>query len=58
MKELLETLQAWPDVDLEALRSRPEWAQARQWGWVMESGELTGTGWAHVGELPRGIVSE
>jgi hypothetical protein len=32
--------------------------QARAWGWVMESGELTGTVLAHVRELPRGIVSE
>lgn len=58
MAELLEALRAWLDVDVEALRSRPEWAQAREWGWAMESGELTGTGLAHVGELPRGIVSE
>ena len=58
MAELLEALQAGPDVDLEALRSRPEWEQARKWGWAMQSGELTGTGLAHAGELPRGIVSE
>lgn len=44
MAELLEALEAWPDVDLEALRERPEWSQAREWGWVMESGERTGTG--------------
>ena len=34
----------------------PEWERARTWGWVMESGELTGTGWAHIRELPRGIL--
>lgn len=58
MRQLLEALAEWPDVDTEDLRRRPEWAQARAWGWVMESGELTGTGLAHAGELPRGIVSE
>ena len=35
---------------------RPEWKQAQAWGWIMESGELTGTGLAHVKELPGGIV--
>jgi hypothetical protein len=58
MLELLEALTAWPDVDTEDLRRRPEWGQALAWGWVMASGELTGTGLAHVRELPRGIVSE
>ena len=58
MRQLLETLANWPDVDVEELRQRPEWGQARVWGWVMESGELTGTGLAHVKELPGGIVIE
>ncbi len=58
MRELLEALTVWPDVDTEGLRRRPEWDQARSWGWVMESDELTGTGLAHVRELPRGLVSE
>jgi hypothetical protein len=58
MLELLEALQSWPDVDTEDLRQRPEWEQARAWGWVMESGELTGTGLAHVHELSGGIVVE
>ena len=58
MAELLEALQAWPDVDVEVLRGRPEWEQAREWGSAMESGELTGTGLAYSGELPRRIVSE
>ncbi len=58
MRQLLEALDAWPDVDTEDLRRRPEWAQARTWGWVMESGELTGTGSAHSHDLPRGIVSD
>ncbi len=58
MRQLLEALAAWPDVDIEDLRRRPEWTQARAWGWVMESGELTGAGLRHVRELPRGIVSE
>jgi hypothetical protein len=54
MRQLLGALTAWPDVDTKALRRRPEWDQARAWGSVMESGELTGTGSAHVRELPRG----
>jgi hypothetical protein len=58
MRELLEALDDWPDVDTEPLRDRPEWDQARSWGWVMESGELTGTGWGHVHELPCGLVAE
>lgn len=58
MRRLLEDLTAWPYVDIEDLRRRAEWAEARAWGWVMESGELTGTGLAHRQELPRGIVSD
>jgi hypothetical protein len=58
MRELLEALADWPNVDTRPLRDRPEWEQARTWGWVMESGELTGTGLAHVKELPGGIVHE
>lgn len=58
MTELLEALRAWPDVDTERLRERPEWDQARAWGWVMESGALTGSGLRHVVELPRGILSD
>ena len=58
LRDLLEALTAWPEVDAEDLPRRPEWEQARAWGWVMESGELTGTGLAHVKELPGGIVSE
>lgn len=58
MRQLLEALDAWPDVDTEDLRSRPEWVQARAWGWVMESGEVTGTGLGHVRELPLGIMIE
>ena len=58
MRQLLETLADWPDADTEPLRHRPEWEQARPWGWVMESGELTGTGLAHVKELPGGLVRD
>jgi hypothetical protein len=58
MADLLDRLRAYADVDLEELRRWPEWPQARAWGWVMESGELTGLGFAHVHELPRGIVVE
>jgi hypothetical protein len=58
MAELLEALRSWPDVEVERLRERPEWAEARAWGWIMESGELTGTGLAHAQELPRGMVKD
>lgn len=56
MRQLFEALTAWPDADTEDLRRRPEWDQARAWGWVMDSGELTGTDLGHVRDLPGGIV--
>ena len=58
MADLLDRLAVWPDVDTAELRTRPEWDQAQAWGWIMESGELTGTGLAHVMELPGGIVKD
>jgi hypothetical protein len=58
MRTLLDTLRSWPDVDVDPLRQTPEWEQARAWGWVMESGELTGSGLAHVGGLPGGLVKD
>lgn len=58
MLELLEALTAWPDAKTDDLRSRPEWEQARAWGWIMESGELTGTGLGYVKELPGGLVRD
>lgn len=58
MRELLEALTTWPEVDTDDLRRRPAWDQARAWGWIMESGALTGTGLAHARELPQGIISE
>jgi hypothetical protein len=57
MRELLEACAEWPDVDVDQLQG-PETEQARAWGWVMASGELTGTGWAHVKELPGGLVRD
>ena len=57
MRQLLDALTAWPKVDTEDLRQRPEWDQARTWGWIMGSGELTGQGMRHRHELPRGIVT-
>jgi len=50
MARLLTALKAWPispDL-LQELRAMPEWDQARAWGWIMETGELTGTGWRHT----------
>lgn len=58
MLELLETLAGWPDVDIDQLHTGPEWAQARAWGWIMTSGELTGSGWRHLNPQPRGIVAD
>jgi hypothetical protein len=58
MFELLETLADWPNIDTQLLRGRPEWGQARTWGWIMDSGELTGTGLAHVKELPGVLVRD
>jgi hypothetical protein len=58
MADLLDRLAEWPDVDTTELRARPEWRQARAWGWIMESGELTGQGWRHHHELPGGLVGD
>jgi hypothetical protein len=46
MAILLHHLTSWPlsDEDISRLRCTPDWLQARAWGWVMESGELTGIG--------------
>jgi len=59
MSYLLDALRSWPfapDV-LGQLRAMPEWEQARSWGWVMESEELTCTGLRHAGrESPQGRI--
>jgi len=58
MSYLLDALRSWP-VSLEVLaqlRYMPEWDQARAWGWVMASGELTGSGSRHAGDSPVGII--
>jgi hypothetical protein len=45
------------DEPPDQYRDTPEWKNARAWGWVMESGELTGIGSRHIpGERPRGIL--
>lgn len=58
MSWLLAALRSWQvDPELpEELRATQEWEQARAWGWIMESGALTGTGARHAGEQPRGIL--
>jgi hypothetical protein len=58
MEWLLSALRSWPVGHelLEELRRLPEWDQAFRWGWVMSSGELTGSGWRHAGGLPGGIL--
>lgn len=45
-----------PEVTTQ-IKESPEWEQARSWGWVMESGELTGSGSRHAeGHSPQGII--
>ena len=58
MAILLHHLTRWPlpDEDLARLRRTPEWIQARKWGWVMESGELTGIGSRRAGPISDGIL--
>jgi len=59
MHWLLDALRSWPVCPgvLAQIKGSPEWEQARSWGWVMESGELTGSGSRHAGgDSPRGIV--
>jgi hypothetical protein len=46
-----------PDV-FERLNTMPEWEQARNWGWILRTGELTGMGASHAGQLPKGIVKD
>jgi hypothetical protein len=58
MKTLLGALRGWPDVDTDRLSRSPEWEVALTWGWVMRSGELTGMGYRHVHEIPRGILND
>jgi hypothetical protein len=60
MAELLTRLAVYPlpEEDLKRLRRTPEWLQAKAWGWVMQSGELTGTGSRHAGDLTKGILPE
>ena len=57
---LLETCSSWPvgPEDLDELQAMPEWEQAREWGWIMRTGRLTGTGSRHVGAILGGIVHE
>ena len=59
MARLLTALKAWPispDL-LQELRAMSEWEQARTWGWIMSSGELTGTGSRHAGDMLKGILT-
>jgi hypothetical protein len=60
MAHLLEACRYWPlpaDV-VDQLQAMPEWEEARTWGWVMDSGRLTGTGARHAGGLSKGIVHD
>jgi hypothetical protein len=61
MSYLLEALRGYPisppDV-LDQLRAIAEWEQALAWGWIMPTGELTGTGSRHAGGLAKGIARD
>jgi hypothetical protein len=60
MQFLLDTLRGWPvsrEV-LDEIQAMPEWDQARAWGWIMRTGELTGTGHRHAGPISKGIVHD
>jgi hypothetical protein len=59
MAELLEAMRAWPVPDevLEYWRDSETWLTAIEWGWMMESGALTGMGLRHADpNPPRGIL--
>jgi hypothetical protein len=60
MRYLLDALRCWPvgPEVLDRIKATAEWDQARAWGWVMESGELTGTGLRHAGQPPKGITRD
>jgi hypothetical protein len=54
----LDAMRSWPVCPevLEQVRATPEWAEARAWGWVMETGELTGIGSRHAWGAGEGIL--
>jgi hypothetical protein len=56
MAAMLEALAH--DEPADPFRDTPEWKNARAWGWVMESGELTGIGHRHAGPISKGIVHD
>ena len=60
MAYLLEACRTWPISPevLDKLLAMPEWEQAQAWGWIMQTGRLTGTGARHAGGLSKGIVHD
>ncbi len=60
MRWLLETLKDYPLTveQIDRLRGTPEWAEATAWGWIMGTGELSGTGLRHAGSLKKGILPD
>jgi hypothetical protein len=60
MAYLLKVCRSWPLVPevLEQFQGTPEWDEARAWGWIMQTGRLTGMGARHAGPLPKGIVHD
>lgn len=58
MEWLLTALRSYPVPHhvLEGLQATPEWSEALAWGWIMETGELTGRGAGMRGRLdPKGL---
>jgi hypothetical protein len=55
MAWLLETLRDFPLTaeQVGRLRGTPEWSDAADWGWVTESGEISGAGLSCVRERGR-----
>ena len=58
MAYLLEACRSWPTSPeiLDQLQGMSEWEEARAWGWIMQTGRLTGMGASHAGKSPRGIL--
>lgn len=53
-------LGSWPVATevQEELRAMPEREQAREWGRIMRTGELTGIGSRHAGPISKGVVHD
>jgi hypothetical protein len=55
MAEMLEALANHEPTD--QFRGTHEWENARAWGWIVDSGELTEAGHEHTGGRGDSVVS-